>query len=317
MDGRLRALAAEHGVFLRREAEELGYHDVAIARLVKNGVWVRVRRGAYVYADDWDPLDERGRYLLRSRAVLRQGRTPAVLSHVSAVIAHGSPMWGLDLADVHITRLDGRTGRKERGVNQHQGTLPPEQVVTIGGVPATCGARSLLELTMVTPVEASLCVADDFLHRKVAAESDWIAHYRSMRHWPNSLTTELVLRLARSESESVGETRVRYACWREGLPAPRLQVQIIDGHGRVVARVDMAWPEYGVFLEFDGLVKYTTLLRPGETASEAVVREKKREDLIRELTGWICIRVTWADLADPARLAARIRAALLRRGRIA
>ena len=36
------------------------------------------------------------------------------------------------------------------------------------------------------------------------------------------------------------------------------------------------------------------------------------EDLVRELTGWICIRVTWADLADPARLAARIRAALAR-----
>ncbi len=317
MDGRLRALAAEYGVFLRREAEQLGYHDVVIARLVREGVWIRVRRGAYVYSDDWEPLDERGRYLLKCRAVLRQGRTPAVLSHVSAVIAHGSPMWGLDLADVHITRLDGRTGRRERGVNQHQGKLPADQIFTIDGAPVTCAARSLLELTMVAPVEPSLCVADDFLHRRLAAESDWISLYRSMRHWPNSLTTELVLRLARPESESVGETRVRYACWREGLPAPHLQVPIVDGRGRVVARVDMAWPEYGVFLEFDGLVKYTTLLRPGDVASDVVVREKRREDLIRELTGWICIRVTWADLADPARLAARIRTALLRRGRIA
>ena len=133
----------------------------------------------------------------------------------------------------------------------------------------------------------------------------------------DSLTTDLVLRLARREAESVGETRVRYACWREGLPSPRLQVPILDARGRVVARVDMAWPEYGVFLEFDGLVKYATLLRPGETTSDAVVREKHREDLIRELTGWTCIRVTWADLADPARLAARIRAALLRRARTA
>jgi hypothetical protein len=42
-----------------------------------------------------------------------------------------------------------------------------------------------------------------------------------------------------------------------------------------------------------------------------VLREKRREDRVRELTGWRCIRVTWADLENPARLVARIRAALL------
>src|SRR5215210_7882864 len=216
MDGRLRALAAEHGVFLRREAEALGYHDVAIARLVKEGVWIRVRRGAYVYAADWDPLDERGRYLLRCRAVLRQGRTPAVLSHTSAAIAHGAPMWGLDLTDVHVTRLDGRTGRKERGVNQHQGRLPPEHVATASSTSVTTCTRSVLELTTVTPVEPSLCVTDDFLNRKLTTEVGLATLYDWMRHWPHSLTTDLVLRLARSEAESVGETRVRYMCWQEG-----------------------------------------------------------------------------------------------------
>jgi hypothetical protein len=35
---------------------------------------------------------------------------------------------------------------------------------------------------------------------------------------------------------------------------------------------------------------------------------------VRELTGWTCIRVTWTDLNDPARLADRIRAAM--RGRV-
>ena len=52
---------AAYGVFLRREAEALGYHDQAIASLVKAGTWVRVRRGAYVYGADWDSLDQRGR----------------------------------------------------------------------------------------------------------------------------------------------------------------------------------------------------------------------------------------------------------------
>jgi hypothetical protein len=40
-----------------------------------------------------------------------------------------------------------------------------------------------------------------------------------------------------------------------------------------------------------------------------VVREKAREDLVRRLTGWICVRITWADLNDPARIAAMVRQA--------
>ena len=34
----------------------------------------------------------------------------------------------------------------------------------------------------------------------------------------------------------------------------------------MIHRVDLAWPEYGVFLEFDGRVKYEKYLREGERA---------------------------------------------------
>ena len=51
-----------------------------------------------------------------------------------------------------------------------------------------------------------------------------------------------------------------------GLPAPVPQYKIRDGSGRVVHRVDFAWPELGVFLEFDGKVKYEKYLRSGQTS---------------------------------------------------
>lgn len=91
---------------------------------------------------------------------------------------------------------------------------------------------------------------------------------------------------------------------------PEPQYEIKDANGRVVARVDFAWPELGVFLEFDGMVKYQKPLREGETASDVVVREKQRQDLICRLTGWRCIRIVWADLAHPERTAALIRSVL-------
>ena len=98
--------------------------------------------------------------------------------------------------------------------------------------------------------------------------------------------------------------------WRGGLPRPIAQYEVVDGHGRTVARVDFAWPEFGLFLEFDGKEKYTKYLKEGETAVDAVLREKKREELICGLTGWRCIRLTWGDLHRPNATVSYIRSVL-------
>jgi hypothetical protein len=133
---------------------------------------------------------------------------------------------------------------------------------------------------------------------------------QSMAHWPHMLNAEVVLRLANPLLESAGEDRTWFFFWTSGLPMPIPQHEIRDRSGRVVARVDFAWPELGVFLEFDGKVKYEGLLKEGERASDVVIREKRREELICHLTGWRCIRINWADLHDQGRLKARVRAVL-------
>jgi hypothetical protein len=84
------------------------------------------------------------------------------------------------------------------------------------------------------------------------------------------------------------------------------QFPVWDG-GVIIAWLDMAWPELKVWLEFDGAVKYRNPWRADEGAADVVLREKQREDLIRRITGWRCIRVTWADLFHPALLAEKIR----------
>ena len=94
-----------------------------------------------------------------------------------------------------------------------------------------------------------------------------------------------MLRLADGRSESVGETRARYLVWSQGLPPPEVNYPIFDEHGARWPRVDLAWPEFGLFLEFDGKVKYERLLKEGESASDVVFREKQREDMICRLTG--------------------------------
>src|SRR6478752_2956800 len=131
-----------------------------------------------------------------------------------------------------------------------------------------------------------------------------------MERWPNTLRTTLVLQWADHRIESVGESRTLHLIRSNGLPVPEPQYRITDATGREWARVDFAWPDLGVFLEFDGRVKYERLLRPGERASTVVIAEKKREELICRRTGWRCIRLDWDDLARPAATLRLLRGAL-------
>ncbi|MDP2772509.1 MAG: hypothetical protein Q8O61_03050 [Nocardioides sp.] len=224
-------------------------------------------------------------------------------------------MWGFDLSSVHGTRTDRKSGRKEAGVQQHRGRLLPEDIVTRNGVRLCSPSRTMIELTTVAPIEPCLVAWCYFLHKKLTTLKHVDARYRAlgtehgepMDHWPDTLTTDLLLRLADGRCETPGEARTLHLCWRQHLPMPTPQYEIRDRAGNVIARVDFAWPEYGVFLEFDGKIKYTRLLKPGESVTDVVLREKHREQEICELTGWRCIRIIWADLERPEQTALRIR----------
>ena len=116
-----RWMAEQAGFFTRQEAEACGYADRDIRATVRAGVWVRFRRGFYTYADLWGALDEVGRHRVRSHAVMRSLGRRVALSHVSGTIDHDIDTWGMDLSRVHVTRLDGASGRTERDVVHHEG----------------------------------------------------------------------------------------------------------------------------------------------------------------------------------------------------
>ncbi len=297
-------------VWLRSELNEDGLTDRQIARLVRTGVLRRLRRGAYALADTFEAADAAGRHALLARAVVRQAGTDVVLSHVSAVPFHDGPMWGCPTEVVHITRPDHRAGRAEAGVRQHRGRVCDGDVVSRHRLSVMSATRTALDVTTCLSTEAGLVVVNDFLHRDLTTLHDLDCRYALMRRDPHTLRTDLVLRLADPRLESVGETRSFWMMYRHGLPAPVPQYEVRDNTGQVFARLDFAWPELGVWLEFDGREKYVKFLREGESVVDAVLREKQRESRISEITGWRCIRITWADLEQPRAAVARILAAL-------
>lgn len=300
------------GVILRREALEMGYDDRSIAAKVRAGQWVRVRHGSYVPARLWVTLGSEDRHRVTARAVLRTARSPVVLSHLSAALEWGADVWDLDLSEVHVTRLDSKCGRREAGVDQHRGKVEPGSVQAHDGVPLLDAARTLIDVTTMCNVEHGLAVANELLHRRLTSIEAAREAARSMDGWPDTLSTRLVLGLADARIESIGESRTAYFLWSQGLPRFEPQYEIRDTNGRVVARVDFALPRLGVFLEFDGRVKYDDLPE-GKTLAQVLLEERDREKLVCRLTGWVCIRITWKDLANPDRLAHEIRAILASR----
>lgn len=288
----------------------MGMNDRVIAVRRRGGELHRIRHGAYTTGESWRLLDEAGQHVLAVRAVLAQGRTGLIVSHSSAVPLHGGPLWGLPMQSVNVTRRDSRTGRRAAGVRQHRGLIFAGDVVEVRGLPVMSPTRTALEVTTQASAEASLAVVNHFLHGGATTVEALLARYElGMDRWPSTLKTGLVLRRAQPLCESVGESRFWHLCHARNLPLPAPQFVVRDDRGAVVARLDFAWPELGVFAEFDGLTKYRQPFTSDQSAANVVVQEKLREDHVRELTGWTCLRVTWADLADPRALEARLRRA--------
>jgi hypothetical protein len=292
---------------LRRDLKRVGLTDRHIAHMVASRVLRRVRRGAYVDEQLWQSLSAADRHRLLTRAVMLTGQAGTVATHVSAAVEWGAPVWDLPLDVAHTTRHDSTAGRRRDDWAQHAGVLPQHHVVMRNGVPVSSAARTCVEVTTVADVERSLVVVNGLLHAGATTAAEFGAMAQDCRYWPYSLHTDLVLRLCSDKLESPGETRFDYFCFRQHLPRPEPQVTVYDERGRRFARVDFAWLGHGVFVEFDGRLKYEAHRREGETLEEFLMREKRREETICQLTGWVCIRVTWADLANPELLARRIR----------
>ena len=296
-------------VQLRRDLLASGMTDTQIDRLVRAKVLKRIRYGAYVRHDVWDSLSPEDRHRLLARAVRARAHSDTALTHVSSLIERGIPLWGFALDVVHTTRTgrDQRAGRRQRDWVPHRGILAVEDREEINGVPVSTAARSAFEVSTLGGVERALVAVNRLLHATIMTIDEFKEQADAHRDWPGSLTTNLVVHLADSRLESVGEDRFSYLVFKHGLPKPEPQFEVFDELGTLVARVDFAWPELGVFVEFDGKVKYERYRREGETLDEFLMREKAREVLVCQLTGWTCVRITWADFSRSELVATRIR----------
>ncbi|KGN39625.1 type IV toxin-antitoxin system AbiEi family antitoxin domain-containing protein [Knoellia subterranea] len=298
MNPRLLTIASvQHDVFTAAEAHAVDVDDAELRSLVRAGEIVRVRRGAYVLASTWTDADHEEVLRLRVLAILRT-RGEDVATHQAALALRRLPLHGVRLDVVDVQAKVGRV-RLSAGLRTQPGSLPH---VKIDGARAVSIEHAVVQVLLRSGLEAALVPLDAALRQKKCTLSDVRDAVATLVPSHRKALGENLIALADPKSESPGETRTRLLLHDLGHEW-RSQVTICDGNGGFIARVDFLVAGR-VILEFDGLKKCA-----GAKGFTALAAEKRREDELRAL-GYAIVRLVWADLSHPERVAAKLTRAL-------
>lgn len=259
---------------------------------LRSSAWQRL------FADVYACATVQVRHDLRARAVGSLLLPTGVICGRSAAVLWGVPLAGPD-DDVECTiRPEVRAGAM-RGVSLNRRSLHPDEVVVRRGVRVTSPTRTALDLARVSPEEEAV-VCLDRLVRAGLVPLDALRSAAAALTGVGCRQVRRAVSLADGLAESPQETRVRLLLRSSPLPPPVAQHTVRTAGGCFVARVDFAWPDRKVALEYEGVWH-------GE--AQHVGRDRRRLNALTA-EGWTVLFVTAADLRDPVALVARIAAAL-------
>jgi hypothetical protein len=240
----------------------------------------------------------------RCRAFALHRAEPYAFSHTTAALLLGVPLprsWEHS-TELHVTVPAPGRAPVARGYRGHK--TSDWRPVELDGIPITPPDQTWTDLGTLLPRDA-LIAAGDFLvsGRAPSSSCDELAAAVGKLATRRGVTRlREALPLVRAGVESPQETRLRLVLIAHGLPEPAINYTVLGRHGEFVARVDLAYPEHRLAIEYEGDVHRLNL----RVFRNDIARREQVEDL-----AWRMIRVTGDDLHPPAdsHLVARVRRA--------
>jgi hypothetical protein len=177
----------------------------------------------------------------------------AVLARPRGVVAGpaAAAMWDVDTvpSDTAVDLLVEAGGMRScPGIRLRRVGLQDDEVATMGGVRVTTPVRTALDLARWLPVEQAVVVVDALCRtapldvEAVRALVEVHAGERDVVH------AEAVLAWVEPRSPSPGASRLRVGLRARGLEVPLAAQRLLDGEGRPVGELALAWPEVRVGL---------------------------------------------------------------------
>lgn len=285
-----------------------GLNSRAIAQLVQGAELVRLRRGTYARAEWWRGLNStvRRRQLVFAHALgtLRTSPGHFVYSHVSGASLHDLQLWKVD-DRVHLTQETCPSGISHgRDVVAHTRPLGSREVCFVDGLPCTTLERTVIDCCLMFTVPQAVILMDHAA--RMGADLGLVrARCTDLAGRNGVVALRRALELADPRSESAGESLTRELLHRLRITPPEVQYVVRTPLGE--HRLDFAWPERKVALEFDGKTKYFDYRPTGDV----LFAERRREKALME-QGWTFIRVEWRDLFNEVEFKYRVLRALSR-----
>jgi hypothetical protein len=274
---------------LSREVSTPG-ERAALFNRVRRGELVRLRRGVYVSAAAWAPLDPAERNRWESQAAVALAGRDIVISHHSAAALWRMPWFGQLPTATHTLDDFAKGGRSSFELIRHTVGIP-EATERIDGVRVTTLARTVVDLCRAATFQQGVVIADAALRRtthplphlpRTSLTREHLAAELSLVHLrQGTAKARRVIDFADAAADRPGESLSRVNIALAGLSAPKLQVPLRGASGKQWT-VDFWWPQFNLIGEFDGDMKYTDaeFLR-GRTPKQALIDEKRREDDLR------------------------------------
>jgi Protein of unknown function (DUF559) len=217
--------------------------------------------------------------------------------------AHLWGVRGLDPGpDVRVLVPPSASLRPQPHLVVRRAQLSADDITSLFGIPVTTSVRTAFDLARFLPRVDAVVALDAMLRQAKLSPAALLSYLTDHAWWPGVASARSAFSLADGLAESPMETRMRLVIVESDLPMPVAQFRIFSGK-RFVARVDFAYEQYKLALEYDG-----DYHRERTTFRFDMERQREMFHL-----GWRVLRFNADDvLRFPDRMLAEIRAALRR-----
>lgn len=259
---------------------------------LRSSAWRKLFHG--VYADAQLPetfgVRLRGARLLAPPTAVFCGRTAAYLHGATSLVESDSPV---ELVVPPTSRFGAAVGLHVR-----RASMPATDVSRLGRFRCTTGLRTAVDIARLEPLVDAVPALDVLLAARVTDRASLTMAVGRLTGVRGARCARKATALADDRAESQPESRLRVLLALAGCPAvPQFVVRDADGF---LARVDLAYPDHRVAIEYDGA---------WHASPEQLRRDRRRLNRL-VAAGWTVIHVTAADLRTPDTLLRQIRAVL-------
>ncbi|MBX7455517.1 hypothetical protein GR927_46705 [Mycolicibacterium sp. 3033] len=260
-------------------------------RDIAGGLLVKVWPGVY-------SLDEPDA-MLRLRGLDLRAGTPVAVCLGTAAAAYGFDVQ--NTVDLHVLTPPGHQLRNSDGLVVHRRDGAP--LTMVDGRRATAPAWTAVEVARALRRPRALATLDAALRSGTCDRRQLLSAAARQAGRRGIVAVRDLIPLADPRAESPMESEVRLVIHDSGLPDPELQYGIVDLSGRSW-RLDFAWPERSVAVEYDGFDWHSD--------RDQFHRDRQKRAALNEM-GWSLISVVFDDVrAHPAAMLRRIDTALER-----